>query len=108
MRAADLLRAVLARPSGAFGLIVVTLMLLAAIFAPLIAPHDPNAIAPANRFLAPTVEHLLGTDNLGRDLLSRIIHGARIAMGISLSVVAISLAFGLALGVTAGLAPRLV
>lgn len=102
------LRALWQRPGSAFGLVVVTLIVVAAVAAPLIAPHDPNAIAPANRFLGPGPSHWLGTDNLGRDLLSRIIHGARVALGASLSVIAIALAAGLVLGVIAGLAPRAV
>jgi peptide/nickel transport system permease protein len=102
------LAALLRRPGSAFGLVVVSVIIAAALAAPWVAPHDPNAIAPADRFLGPTTSHWLGTDNLGRDLLSRIIHGARIALGASLSVIALSLSVGLALGIVAGLAPRIV
>lgn len=94
------------RPGGTFALLAVTLLCLLAIAAPLIAPYAPNAIAPANRLMDPSFQHLLGTDHLGRDILSRLIYGARIALGISLSVIAISLTAGVVLGIVAALSPR--
>lgn len=106
MSSPSLLRAIVRNPGGAFGLVVVVTVLGLAIFAPFVAPYDPNAIAPVQRFLCPSVEHWLGTDHLGRDLFSRTIYGARIALGIALSVIAISLSGGLLLGVISGLAPR--
>jgi peptide/nickel transport system permease protein len=96
------------RPGGTFALFAVTLLCLVAIAAPLIAPYGPNAIEPASRFMDPSLQHLLGTDHLGRDILSRLIYGARIALGISLSVIAISLTTGVALGVAAALSSRVV
>ncbi|MDP9811118.1 hypothetical protein J2W42_003981 [Rhizobium tibeticum] len=78
------------RPGSTFALIAVTLLCLVAIAAPLIAPYGPNAIAPGNQLMDPPLQHLLGTDHLGRDILSRPIYGARVALGISLSVIAIS------------------
>ncbi|WP_250983963.1 ABC transporter permease [Rhizobium sp. CG4] len=94
------------RPGGTFALLAVTLLCLLAIAAPLIAPYAPNAIAPANRLMDPSFQHILGTDHLGRDILSRLIYGARIALGISLSVIAISLTAGVVLGIIAALSPR--
>ncbi|WP_246788174.1 ABC transporter permease [Agrobacterium sp. AGB01] len=94
------------RPGGTFALLAVTLLCLLAIAAPLIAPYAPNAIAPANRLMDPSLQHILGTDHLGRDILSRLIYGARIALGISLSVIAISLTAGVVLGIVAALSPR--
>ncbi|MDO3445356.1 ABC transporter permease [Agrobacterium sp. V1] len=96
------------RPGGPFALFAVTLLCLVAIAAPLIAPYGPNAIAPSSRFMDPSLQHLLGTDHLGRDILSRLIYGARVALGISLSVIAISLTTGVALGVAAALSSRVV
>ena len=96
------------RPGGTFALFAVTLLCLVAIAAPLIAPYGPNAIAPASRLMDPSLQHWLGTDHLGRDILSRLIFGARVALGISLSVIAISLTAGVALGVGAALSPRAV
>ncbi len=94
------------RPGGSFALFAVMLLCVIAIAAPLIAPYNPNAIAPGNRFADPSLQHILGTDHLGRDILSRLIYGARVALGISLSVITISLSAGVALGVIAALAPR--
>lgn len=94
------------RPGGTFALVAVTLLCLLAIAAPLIAPYAPNAIAPANRLMDPSFQHILDTDHLGRDILSRLIYGARIALGISLSVIAISLTAGVVLGIVAALSPR--
>jgi peptide/nickel transport system permease protein len=94
------------RPGGTFALLAVILLCLLAIAAPLIAPYAPNAIAPANRLMDPSLQHILGTDHLGRDILSRLIYGARIALGISLSVIAISLTAGVVLGIVAALSPR--
>jgi peptide/nickel transport system permease protein len=94
------------RPGGTFALVAVTLLCLLAIAAPLIAPYAPNAIAPANRLMDPSFQHILGTDHLGRDILSRLIYGARIALGISLSVIAISLTAGVVLGIVAAMSPR--
>ena len=58
------------------GLIIVCVMVFIAVFAPLLAPYDPTAVNPVGAFLKPGVDgHLLGTDNVGRDLLSRILYG---------------------------------
>jgi len=73
-----------------------------ALFAPLISPYDPNAIDLENKNLNPSGEHLLGTDYLGRDLLSRILIGAQISLSIASGVVLISLILGTALGCAAG------
>ena len=98
----DLLR----RPGGTFALVTVTLLCIVAIGAPLIAPYGPNAIAPAKRLMDPSLQHWLGTDHLGRDILSRLVSGARVALGVSLSVIALSLTAGLMLGIVAALSPR--
>ena len=84
--------------AGAVFLVVLT---IAAIFAPLIAPHDPNAM-DYMMLEAPSRAHPLGVDDLGRDLLSRIIHGARVSLFVGLITVAIALVLGVAMGVAAG------
>ena len=66
-------------PGGVFGLIVVGAILLGAALAPQLAPHGPNAIDAANRLAAPSAAHWLGTDQLGRDLFTRVLFGARTA-----------------------------
>jgi peptide/nickel transport system permease protein len=62
------------------GLLIIGSMAAIAIFAPLISPYDPGAIDRENLLSGPSAVHLLGTDSLGRDLLSRLIHGARISL----------------------------
>jgi peptide/nickel transport system permease protein len=98
---------------------ILALMVIMAIFANLswlglphvgLAPHDPNAIVMRDRYLPPTFmaggksEYLLGTDKLGRDILSRIIYGSRISLSISLTVIFITAFIGVVLGIIAGYA----
>ncbi|WP_240959768.1 ABC transporter permease [Rhodococcus sp. HNM0563] len=84
--------------AGAF----VLLLVLMAIFAPLIAPYDPYAQEVANRLQPLSSAHWLGTDDYGRDVLSRLIFGVRISLQASLQAVALALVLGLPLGVVAG------
>ena len=83
------------------GLITLTILVLAAIAAPLVVPFDPNAM-DYEMIEAPSWTHPLGTDDLGRDLLSRLIYGTRISLFVGLSTVAISLVIGIVLGVVGG------
>jgi peptide/nickel transport system permease protein len=89
-------------PAGAFGVTVVGTILLIALFAPLFVPHDPYAIAISDRFEGPSWTHLLGTDALGRDTLSRLIVATRTAMQVALPSVAIAFSIGLLMGLLAG------
>src|SRR5262249_41285872 len=84
------------------------LLVIVALFSPLLASHNPNAIAPMDRLQGPSVVHFFGTDQLGRDLFSRIVYGTRIAIGVSMVVMSISLGIGILLGVVAAYAPRAV
>lgn len=90
------------RPSGAFGLVMVVGLCLVAAFAPLVAPYAPEEQDIVNRLQGPSAGHLLGTDHLGRDLLSRIIFGARVELGVAVPAVTAALVLGLILGLTAG------
>ena len=90
------------RPSGAFGLLVVAMLVLMAAFAGFFAPYSPAAQHIAARLQGPSVQHLLGTDELGRDLLSRIIFATRVELMVALPSCLIALLLGLLLGVTAG------
>lgn len=99
-------RALLADPMGLAGLVIVVTFLLMALLAPWIAPYDPVAIDVKAKFQPPSAAHWAGTDQLGRDLLSRIIWGARLALGISITSVGIAGALGLLLGLIAGYGPR--
>ena len=83
------------------GLIVLATLLFVAVFADLIAPYDPNDMA-FDMMLEPSTEHVLGTDDLGRDLFARILHGTRISLFVGISTVAISLVLGVLMGVAAG------
>ena len=87
---------------AAAGLVLVTVFVIFAIFAPWIAPQSPSAINLPSRLQPPSGAHWLGTDELGRDILSRVIYGARISMLVGASVVAGSLLLGLILGSIAG------
>jgi peptide/nickel transport system permease protein len=77
-------------------------MLVLALVGPLLSPYDPIAIAPINRLQPPDPRHLLGTDELGRDLLSRVTHGARVSLSVGLMVVGLAGGVGTLVGVTAG------
>ncbi len=79
----------------------------ATVLAPQLAPHDPYAVNTTRRLEAPTRDHWLGTDELGRDVLSRLLHGGRITLAIGLVATAIGLGIGGAVGLTAGYFRRL-
>jgi len=85
-----------------FGLTVFLIIIIVAIFAPFIAPYDPYEQNPTNSFAEPCSEHLLGTDNLGRDTLSRLIYGTRMALLVGVLIVAVSGGIGISLGLLAG------
>lgn len=83
------------------GLIILTLLVVGAIFAPLITPYDPNA-QDFDFLDPPSLQHPLGTDDLGRDLFTRIIYGTRISLFVGLSTVVLSLIAGVIMGLLAG------
>ena len=83
------------------GMCIAAALVLIAIYANVIAPYDPTAIS-TERLQMPSAQHLMGTDNFGRDLLSRVIYGARISLLISLMSLVFSLIIGIGLGATAG------
>ncbi len=87
---------------ASLGGMIVILFLLMGLFAPLIAPYNPYKIDLRNALLPPGGEHVLGTDHQGRDLLSRIIYGARISLGISFTSVLIGSVIGTLFGISAG------
>lgn len=84
------------------GLILVAVVSVIAIFAPWIAPYDPNEINPANRYAPPSSVHWLGTDDLGRDVFSRAVYGTRVSLAVGLLSVAIGMLGGAVLGTLAG------
>lgn len=98
----DFVKRIFQRKDMIFALAALVLFAGVALFAPLLSPYDPNAIDLKNKNLGPSEGHLLGTDYLGRDLLSRILIGARISLSIAFGVVLISLFVGIAAGCAAG------
>ncbi len=93
-------------PMGLLGAILVASFVTMAIFAPILAPYDPIKIDVAHKFAPADFAHWAGTDQLGRDILSRIIWGARTALGISLTATGLAGVIGLLLGLIAGYGPR--
>jgi peptide/nickel transport system permease protein len=95
-------RVFLKRSLVVFGLVVTVIVVIAAIFAPWVAPYDPYEQDLDNVLSQPTSGHLLGTDYLGRDSLSRIIYGARSSLIVGISAVCIAAILGMSLGLIAG------
>jgi peptide/nickel transport system permease protein len=89
------------RPLPVAGLVCIVFLIVIAVFAPLISPYNPYKMDILNKLEPPSREHLLGTDSLGRDTLSRIIYGTQTSLVIGITVVAISTAIGLSLGLIA-------
>jgi len=96
------IRLVKEKPLGTIGAVIIVVLVLTAIFADLLAPYGFNEIILADRLDPPSATHLLGCDNLGRDLLSRIIYGARISMLVGMVGAILEQAVALAIGVTTG------
>ena len=90
------------QPLAVAGFVLLLLFIVCGLAAPLLAPYNPAAIDLVHRLQSPSAAHLAGTDELGRDTLSRLVWGARLSLTISVSVVAVSLALGLAIGGLAG------
>jgi len=84
------------------GLVVICLLLLVAVFADLLAPYDPSRLFPGQSYAPPSAAHWLGTDDVGRDVLSRLIHGARVSLAVGVFAQVIILVIGLTIGGIAG------
>jgi peptide/nickel transport system permease protein len=102
LSASSITRVFRRNPLALIGAVLIALFLLAAAFGPIVAPRDPSSIDLASRLQSPSAHHLFGTDELGRDILSRILYGARISMIVGTSVVAGSLILGTIVGSLAG------
>ncbi|NQT89727.1 MAG: ABC transporter permease [Candidatus Omnitrophica bacterium] len=85
-----------------FGVVIVGLLGLAALFAPLIAPYDPASIDIESALLGPSSQHIFGTDYLGRDVFSRMVYGSRISLSIGFIAVGIAVCIGIVIGSIAG------
>jgi peptide/nickel transport system permease protein len=95
------------RKLAAFGLVFMVIVLLAALLAPWVAPYDPLQIDALARLSPPSAAHWFGTDHAGRDLFSRVIYGARMALLTGAGVVVIALVFGVLLGTLSAYFPGL-
>lgn len=98
----SLLRRLLSEYSGITGLALVTIVVILAIFSPQIAPYDPTGIDIPSKLESPSAKHPMGTDHLGRDLLSRLIFGARIALIVSIPAILFGMVFASILGTICG------
>ena len=94
-------------PTMAAGIAIVLVMAFVAIFAPLLFTSDPSAVAPRERFSPPSAGHWFGTDNIGRDLWSRVLFGSRVSMTVGAAVAGISVLSSIVFGLLAGYYRRL-
>jgi len=101
-RREDFVRAFFSNRLALFGGIAISIFILMAIFAPLVAPYDPLAQNLTEKFAGPSLAHPFGQDELGRDILSRIIYGARISLTAGLAAVAVATVVGTIVGLVAG------
>ncbi len=100
------LRRLVRDPLGLLGLVLVGLVVFAAVFADWLAPYDPNMLDVPWRLQDPSLAHLFGTDQLGRDVFSRVLMGGRIALTVASVCITTALSTGLVLGLLAGYGPR--
>jgi len=84
------------------GLVIIGLLLLVAVFADFLAPYDPTRLFPGTSYAPPSAAHWLGTDDVGRDVLSRLIHGARVSLAVGIFAQLIILTIGVTIGGIAG------
>jgi peptide/nickel transport system permease protein len=101
-----LVQRIAAEPMGLLGLVLVTLLILTGLFADWLTPYDPIKMSMQERLLDPSWAHPFGTDNLGRDVFSRVIKGSRIALTVAAATTFLALVGGLTLGLLAGYGPR--
>jgi len=98
----SIFRKALSNPLALAGFVIIVLVFLLSMLAPFIAPYDPNDINVKAILLEPSMQHWMGTDGLGRDVLSRMLHGGRISLLVGLVAVGISTVIGVLLGAVAG------
>ncbi|HVJ53543.1 MAG TPA: ABC transporter permease [Aliidongia sp.] len=102
----SLLNRLWAYPTGRLGLALVALVLAFGLLGPWLSPYDPVVITVPDRFAVPSWQHPLGTDQIGRDLATRLAYGTRLALVLAVIVLALALASGVTLGILAAFAPR--
>lgn len=89
-------------PLAMVGAVIILILLIAAVFAPLIAPYDPYHIMPENRLASPGLHNFFGTDDMGRDIFSRVVYGSRLSLMAALVVLSLASAIGILIGSIAG------
>ena len=89
------------------GFSLLFLILFAAVFAGILSSYDPLTMIVADRMKSPSATHLMGTDNFGRDIFSRVLHGARLSLEVGAAVMLLTVGAGILLGLLAGYSPRL-
>lgn len=104
MRPKRIWRRLAAEPLGMAGALIVGSLLLVALLAPVLSPYPPDAINYRQILSPPSAEHLLGTDDLGRDVLSRLLYGAQLSLSAGISAVILSVLVGVPIGLVAGYA----
>ncbi len=102
----DTIKRVTRDPLGLIGMVLVVVIVISALFAGLIAPYDPIKLNIIDRLQGPSWAHLLGTDQLGRDLFSRVLYGGQIALKVAFISIAAALSVGVFLGMLAGFGPK--
>lgn len=100
------IRVLLRNPGAIIGLTLLFALIILALLAPRLVPYDANALDPGRRLLAPSTRNPLGTDQLGRDVLTRAIHSARVSLPIGLGVTILATVLGSLIGVVSGYYPR--
>lgn len=98
----DIFRRLFKNKAALFGITIIILLIICAIFAPLIASHEYDELVLSRMLLPPSETHLMGTDDLGRDIFSRIVYGSRISLQVGFIAVGLSLVLGTVLGAMAG------
>ncbi|HYI14273.1 MAG TPA: ABC transporter permease [Thermomicrobiales bacterium] len=101
------IRLLLENPSGLVSLVFIGVLLVMAIFAPVISNHEPKFVDPAVRLEGPSSEHYFGTDDLGRDVFSRVVYGTRISLLVGVTVMVGAIFLGSVIGLVAGYYARL-
>ncbi|MER8580634.1 ABC transporter permease [Mesorhizobium sp. M1423] len=103
----NMLSRLMTRPTAAVGIAVLIAIVLAAILAPVIAPYAPTKLSIASRLHPPSLDHLFGTDDLGRDIFTRMLYAARTSLAVGFAVVIFASIIGVVLGLTSGFFRRL-
>src|SRR6185503_6144782 len=98
----SVIRVMRGKPLGVLGGLLILVLVVTELLAPVLAPHDPLKMKSTERLQAPSLNHPLGTDDFGRDILSRVIFGARISMLLGLGAVALSTLLATIIGILSG------